>query len=133
MYNCYSINWNEMRWIFFVNDYISYFEYENLSKWIDSWIIYLWFYMMLYIIDHDLNIMTRITHKLMFILKFFVSLHIILQAGVIVDQNDRVKGFELIFFVHSNAVILFLFVSYIIQKEISPFSTKSYRVLLSIT
>ena len=63
--------------------------------------------MMLYIIDHDLNIMTRITHKLMFVLKFFVSLHIILQAGVIVDQNDRVKGCELIFFVHSNAVILF--------------------------
>ena len=62
---------------------------------------------MLYIINHNLNIMTRTRHKRMSVLKSSVSLHIILQACVIVYQNDRVKGFELIFFVHSNAVILF--------------------------
>ena len=62
---------------------------------------------MLYIINHNLNIMTRARHKRMSVLKSSVSLHILLQASVIVDQNDRVKGFELIFFVHSNAVILF--------------------------
>ena len=57
--------------------------------------------------NHDLYLMTRMKHIRISVFKSSVSLHIILQASVIVDQNDRVKGFELIFFVHSNAVILF--------------------------
>ena len=57
--------------------------------------------------NHDLYLMTRMKHIRISVFKSSVSLHIILQASVIVDQNDRVKGCELIFFVHSNAVILF--------------------------
>ena len=59
-----------------------------------------------YYLEVDLNIFVFFYIHIS-VFKSSVSLHIILQASVIVDQNDRVKGFELIFFVHSNAVILF--------------------------